>query len=73
MEHVHAAERTYLNNRLSVGARCSSGVECLLIRSIPHGGTTEIFLVSASYTQRLWYVLSCLWDGAYKKSFAANW
>ena len=19
------------------------------------------------------YVLSCLWDGAYKKSFAANW
>ena len=24
------------------------------------------------YTTELWYVLSCLWDGAYKISLAAN-
>ena len=23
-------------------------------------------------SQRLWYVLSCLWDGAYKRMLAAN-
>ena len=36
------------------------------------GGPIELFLVPASaprlVCQRLWYVLSCLWDGAYKKT-----
>ena len=43
---------------------------------IPRGGTTELFLIPASaprlVQQRLWYVLSCLWDGAYKRTLAAN-
>ena len=40
------------------------------------GGPIELFLVPASapwlVQQRLWYVLSCLWDGAYKRTIAAN-
>ena len=40
------------------------------------GGPIEIFLVSASAPRlvelRPWYVLSCLWDGAYKRTLAAN-
>ena len=40
------------------------------------GGPIELFLVPASaprlVQQRLWYVLSCLWDGAYKRTLAAN-
>ena len=39
-------------------------------------GPIELFLVPASAPrlvyQRLWYVLSCLWDGAYKRTLAAN-
>ena len=35
------------------------------------GGPTELFLVPVS-AQRLWYVLSCLWDGAYKRTLAVN-
>ena len=46
------------------GARCSSVVE------------RPLFLVPASVPrvvyQRPWYVLSCLWDGAYKRILAAN-
>ena len=34
------------------------------------GGPIELFLVPAS-APRL-YVLSCLWDGAYKRTIAAN-
>ena len=34
------------------------------------GGPIELFLVPASAP--LWYVLSCLWDGAYKRTLAAN-
>ena len=34
-------------------------------------GPIELFLVPASAPrlvyQRLWYVLSCMWDGAYKR------
>ena len=37
----------------------------------------ELFLVPASaprlVKQRQWYVLSCLWDGEYKRTLAANW
>ena len=36
------------------------------------GGPIELFLVLASAPQRLWYVLSCLGDGAYKRTLAAN-
>ena len=40
------------------------------------GGPIELFLVPASVPrltyQRPWYVLSCLWDGAYKRTLAAN-
>ena len=39
-------------------------------------GPIELFLVPASAPrlvyQRPWYVLSCLWDGAYKRTLAAN-
>ena len=42
--------------------------------SIPLDGTSELFLIPASAPQiierRPWYVLSCLWNGAYKTSFA---
>ena len=41
------------------------------------GGPIELFLIPASAPrpvyQRLWYVLSCLWDGAYKRTLAVNW
>ena len=47
-----------------------------VVGSIQHGGTIELFLVLDSATrlvyQRPWYVLSCLWDDAYKITLAAN-
>ena len=30
------------------------------------------FYIPANAPQRLWYVLSGLWDGAYKRTLAAN-
>ena len=42
-----------------------------VVGSILHGGPIELFLVPAS-APRPWYVLSCLWDGAYKRTLAAN-
>ena len=40
------------------------------------GGPIELFLIPASaprlVLQRLWYVISCLWDGAYKRTIAVN-
>ena len=40
------------------------------------GGPIELFLVPASVPrlvqQRPWYVVSCLWDGAYKRTLAVN-
>ena len=40
------------------------------------GGRIELFLVPASaprlVKQRPWYVLSCLRDGAYKRTLAVN-
>ena len=47
-------------------------------RLIDHswGGPIELYLVPASaprlVKQRPWYVLSCLWDGAYKITLAVN-
>ena len=35
------------------------------------GEPIELFLVPAS-AQTPWYVLSCLWDGAYKRTIAVN-
>ena len=39
------------------------------------GGPIELYLVTASarrlVQQRPWYVQSCLWDGAYKRTLAA--
>ena len=32
----------------------------------------ELFLVPASAPQKPWYVISCLWDGAYNRPLAAN-
>ena len=58
-----------------------------VVRAFAHGamgrridpswsGTNELFLVPASVPrlvqQRPWYVLSCLWDGAYKRTLAVN-
>ena len=41
-----------------------------------HGalGSSDRFLMvdSLSYFSRPWYELSCLWDGAYKRTLAAN-
>ena len=66
----------------SKGARCSS-----VVRAFAHGAMgrridpslgepIELFLVPASaprlVQQRPWYVLSCLWDGAYKRTLAVN-
>ena len=58
------------------GARSSSVVErSLVVRwvvgSIFHGGPIELFLVTVS-VQRPWYMLSCLWDDAFKRTLAAN-
>ena len=37
------------------------------------GGPIELFVIPASDPwQRLWYVSSCLWDDAYKRTLAAN-
>ena len=62
--------------------RCSS-----VVRAFAHGAMgrridpsygepIELFLVPASASrleqQRPWYVLSSLWDGAYKRTLAAN-
>ena len=46
-------------------------VRCV-VGSILHSGPIELFFVPDSAPrlvyQRPWYVLSCLWDGAYKKT-----
>ena len=58
-----------------------------MVRAFAHGamgrrinpswdGPFELFLFPASAPrlvyERTWYVLSCLWDGAYKRTLAAN-
>ena len=47
-----------------------------VVRSILYGGPIYLFLVPASAPrlvyQRLWYVPSCMWHGAYKRTLAAN-
>ena len=55
---------------------CSLMVQWV-VGSIHHGRPIELFLISASaprlLLQKPWYVLSYLWDGAYKVTLAANW
>ena len=50
-------------------------MQCIA-ESILHGGPMELFLIPSSAPQlvyqTLWYVLFCLWDGAYKRTLAAN-
>ena len=47
-----------------------------VVGSILHGGPIELFLVPASDPRQVqqmpWYVIYCLWDGAYKITFAVN-
>ena len=47
-----------------------------VVESILHGLPIELFLVPISAPQlglqRPWYVLSCLWDDAYKRTLAAS-
>ena len=51
-------------------------MERLVVGSILHGEPIELFHVPASAPQlvyhRPWYVLYCLWDGAYKTPLAEN-
>ena len=64
------------------GARRSSMVRVFAHGAMGHridpscGEPIELFLVPASAPrlvyQRLWYALSCLWDGAYKRTLAVN-
>ena len=58
---------------------CNKG--CLLmvrwvVGSILHGGPIQLFLVPVGAPrrvyQRLWDVLSCLWDGVYKRTLVVN-
>ena len=63
-------------------ARCSSVVRAFAHGAMGHridpswSGPTELFLVPAIAPrlvyQRPWYVLSCLWDGVYKRTLAVN-
>ena len=65
-----------------LGARCSSVVRAFAHGAIGRridpswGGPIELFLAPASAPrlvyQKPWYVLSCLWDGAYKRTLAVN-
>ena len=67
---------------LLFGAICSS-----VVRAFAHGAMgrridpswgepIEIFFVPASAPrlvyQKPWYIISCLWDGAYKRTLAVN-
>ena len=38
-----------------------------VIRSFPRSELNDIFLDQANAQQRRWYILSCLWNSAYKK------
>ena len=42
--------------------------------SIPNGRLIQLFLVTVSVLvyQKPWYVLSCMWDGAYERFVATN-
>ena len=46
----------------------------ITVRSVPHGGPIELFLIpaSVSMTGHGMYCLVC-GDGAYKRTHAANW
>ena len=59
----------------TLGARCYSVLEHLLmvqwvIRSIM---VVPVSFISFQPVLHDWCVLSCLWDGVYKRTLAANW
>ena len=59
----------------SNGARCSSMVRAFahgVLGRLIDGGPIELFLVPRLVYQMPWYVPSCLRDGAYKRTLAAN-
>ena len=66
---------TWVMNPGSWGARCSS-----VVRAFAHGAMGRRIplsyfsfqLVFHDWCKRLWYVLYCLWDGAYKRTLAVN-
>ena len=82
MSHYLLVLKDYLAAVSDKGARCSSVVRAfahgswLMVRWIVglilHGGPIELFLIPASTPQLALYVLSCLWDVAYKRFLAAN-
>ena len=44
-----------------------------VVRSITHDGPIELYLIPASAPHTiLKAVVSCLWDGSYKRTLAAN-
>ena len=65
-----------LTNRIGCRRVCNSHVSHNARSSLHYEKPIELFLVPASAPrmvyQRPWYVLSCLWDGAYKRTLAAN-
>ena len=64
--------------KIEMQLRGKSVRSCEMGRRIdPLWWTIELSLAPASaprlVLQRLWYVLFCLWDGAYKTTLAGNW
>ena len=49
-----------------------------VVGSILHGGPIQLFLIPGQCTinvvkkKKMWYMLSCLWDYAYKITLVAN-
>ena len=47
------------------------GKPCILLKLNKVRLAAGLFLIQRLVQQRPWYVLSCLWDGAYKRTLAA--
>ena len=68
--HTHTSGELFKAARFYFGARCSSA-----LRAFAHGAMDSRIDTSwwnQRAISRLWYVLSCLWDDAYKRTLAAN-
>ena len=56
------------------GGVCGHGQNSLLVlTSIAFLSIQGCCSQCSTASVMLWYMLSCLWDGAYKRSLAANW
>ena len=62
---IHATSWTHWD--VSRSSQCSTYVLWYLLFYL------WVLVPASAQWQRLWYVLSCLWDGAYKIPLAANW